>query len=386
MNEIMDVAEWDHEGVTDELLQSYRKVFDLIPVPVLVEQTKEEETKYIFVNRKFREVIGYDLHQLPTQEDWFRYAYPDEVYRKEVSEIWAGKFNQPANGNFQIENIRTRIRLSSGEERWFETKASISTDKFKVLTFIDINDIKAQKRNLQQLNALKDRMIAVISHDLRSPLVSLKGLIGLLADEAISRKEMKQLVATVGKQINHSFLLLEDLLNWAKHRMDSEKESAATFEVGAVIAQCIDIYRLQAREKGVKILFDLSALPVMVHHDRELFKIAIRNLLNNAVKYTRPGGEVAVSYTQRECWVEVLIKDNGIGMSQAQIEAILGSQFISSRPGTARETGSGLGLTLTQEAIAKAKGKLQITSALDVGSTFTVNWPLTLTEEVTKGV
>lgn len=379
----MDVAEGGHESETEELLRSYKKVFDFIPVPVLIEQTKEEFTGYIFVNKKFREVIGYDIGQLTSQDDWFKLAYPNKGYRDEVLALWKGRFTDAPAGDFQIENIKTRITLSNGEEKWFETKASIRTNKFKVFTLIDIDDIKSQKRHLQQLNALKDRMIAVISHDLRSPLVSLKGLIGLLADEAISRKEMKQLVATVGKQINQSFILLEDLLNWAKHRMDGERELAVPFDAGLVIAQCMDIYRFQANEKGVGFDFRQVEPAVLVYHDSELFKIAIRNLINNAVKYTRPGGTVSVTYKQTGPFLTVYIKDDGIGMSQRQIEAILSSQFISSRPGTARETGTGLGLTLTQEAIAKAHGRLQIISELEKGSEFIIEWPLSTIDVIT---
>lgn len=354
----------------------FERVFDLIPVPVLVTQRKNGAFKHSFVNKKFVETMGYTLAEIPTPESWFVNAYPTMGYRDEVRNTWHEKTDQALLNNYEVESFRTQITTKTGEQKWFETKAALWTNQFNVITYIDIDDLKNQKRNLERLNRLKDRMIAVISHDFRSPLVSIKGLMNLLMDDKVSRDELKVLMPTVISQLNTAFNLLDDLLVWAKDQFENKQEEMLTFDAADMINECVELYKHAAQGKSIHVDVVPGSNGELFTH-KELLKVAVRNILSNAIKFTHENGHILLSYYVQKQQFFVSVKDNGIGMSKHQLLSLFNTRS-TSKLGTNNELGSGIGMILCQEAIEKINGKLLAKSELGKGSEFVIEIPTKL--------
>jgi len=231
-------------------------------------------------------------------------------------------------------------------------------------------EIAKQTAQLKSINATKDKLFSIISHDLRSPLASLRGLVavmglgGLSKDEFIesSRKLRKNLDAVQGD--------LDNLLVWAQSQLNGLQSNPVSMRMRPVVEEKIDLFSEIARQKDITILNEVNE-SLSIVADRNHMGLVVRNLLANAIKFNRPGGLIRISERRVGEYFEISVTDSGIGMTSRDLGRLFNAATHFTTPGTHQEKGAGIGLLLTKEFIEKDGGSIRATSEFGKGSTFT---------------
>jgi signal transduction histidine kinase len=233
--------------------------------------------------------------------------------------------------------------------------------------------VTAQNDKLGADNKLKDKLLSVISHDLRHPLANTKSILDLINLKLVSFDEAEQLFAQLEAQYVRSITLLDNLLFWIKGQMEGVEARKADVSVFSLVEILADEQRMPLVKKKIKVVNDIDP-SVAWHAEKESIKIIFRNLLSNAVKFTNKDGQIVFSslITARGEAV-IKVKDNGVGMDEETLDKINRQLHYTSK-GTANEEGSGLGLMLIRDLIKKFDGTLQVKSTRGQGSEFIVTF------------
>jgi signal transduction histidine kinase len=232
--------------------------------------------------------------------------------------------------------------------------------------------VAEQTSELKDLIATKDRLFSIIGHDLRSPIASLKGVLLLLDNQQLSREEFDELIQYLHKNVDNVHAMLENLLQWSLSQMKSMKPSLKSFDVNDILEQTVDLFKDVAKQKQIDLQTDISE-NLMVFADENHIRAVIRNLINNALKFTPNNGHVSISGKFKNNYVVLQITDTGIGINTDEIALI----FINPKlkQGTLGEKGTGLGLILCQDLIKQNFGEINVRSELQKGTTFEVLIP-----------
>ena len=234
--------------------------------------------------------------------------------------------------------------------------------------------LKMQKKELIEINALKNRLFSVISHDLKSPMYAMRTLFHNMRKYDIPAEEIKTMVPDVVNDLNYTISLMENLLQWSKSQMQTNAVRAHELDLSMLIDEVIKLLRLQAETKNVTIESTVHE-PIHVHADIDMINLVLRNLISNAIKFTPEGGRIAIGVNQLSYFAEVYVQDTGMGISEEAIQKIHENNFYTTK-GTASESGTGLGLMLCKEFLSKNGGQMHIESKPGEGSTFSFTLPL----------
>lgn len=228
---------------------------------------------------------------------------------------------------------------------------------------------------LERLNTIKDKLFSVISHDLRGPVKNLSSVLALFKEGHLSHNEFVQLSGKLGHQLEVSGNALENLLHWAKAQLSDHKtepEKIVVADIAGKVAQ-----QLKESIETKKLQFSNELEPQLVAWaDKNQVEIILRNLVANAVKFTREGGAIKITGKGVDDHVEVSVEDSGIGMTAPAIQNLFqpGRHFTTS--GTNQEKGTGIGLLITKEMVANNGGTIQVDSLRNRGTRFTFTLPL----------
>ncbi|MCP9750883.1 sensor histidine kinase KdpD [Ferruginibacter sp. HRS2-29] len=226
---------------------------------------------------------------------------------------------------------------------------------------------------LTELNSLKDRLFSIISHDLKTPIYSLRNLFSSIATYDLPGEEIKVLVPDIISDLNYTTGLMENLLQWAKSQMTGYSVNMELLEVEPMIEEVKQLLRLQAETKNIYVTSKMDDT-VYIYADKDMMKLVLRNLVSNAIKFTPEKGEVCIGATQHSSGVELFVKDTGMGISSDAVSKLFGGDFYSTK-GTANESGTGLGLFLCKEFVVKNGGSIRVESKPGKGSKFICDLP-----------
>ncbi|TMI63595.1 MAG: HAMP domain-containing histidine kinase [Bacteroidetes bacterium] len=235
------------------------------------------------------------------------------------------------------------------------------------------NQLEKQTIQLNEIDAFKNRLFSIVSHDLRGPLHALRNLFQEVEKQKLSAREVKELVPEVLKDLNYATELTDNLLNWAKSQMTGAMVTPQVIKVSPMITEIVKLIRLQAELKEIKIDCELKD-DLSIYADSDMIRLVIRNLLSNAIKFTPSGGTVSVFTDATAENVEIIVKDTGEGMDGTTLEKIRSNSYYTTQ-GTAGEMGTGLGLMLCSDFLRKNKGLLHIESTKGKGSIFSFILP-----------
>ncbi len=230
-------------------------------------------------------------------------------------------------------------------------------------------EITKQSVELRRLNEVKDKMFSVVSHDIRSPLTSLQSMLYLYNNTMISPAEMKELMPSIALHVNSTASFVDNLLYWSKTQFKGLSVSKTSFNLNECIQIELELLNKKASDKRITFQWD-SPDELRVFADKDMIAIVMRNLLNNAVKFSSEGKNIFIKTTAMDKETIVCIRDEGKGMTEKQ----LANLFVTSNTtlGTAEETGTGLGLILSKDFVEKNNGRIWAESKLGVGSSFYV--------------
>ena len=233
--------------------------------------------------------------------------------------------------------------------------------------------VDAQKQVLEASNRSKDKLFSLISHDMRSPLNSLQGLLSLFQDGNLSRREVNELLPEITHRLDHTNEMLDNLLLWARSQMQGLRPHPKPGDLAVAVQEAVQLSEQQAKNKGVRIQNEVAS-PFMIRADHTMVESVLRNLLTNAIKFTPHGGTVTIQSTTDHDYAWVYISDTGVGISPEDQEKLFSENHTTQ--GTVGERGTGLGLKLTKEFVESNGGELRVESILGEGSTFTFSLPL----------
>jgi len=235
------------------------------------------------------------------------------------------------------------------------------------------NQIKNQKEELESLNHLKNRFFSIVSHDLRGPILSLKGMLDLYHNQLMTEEETKYFMNELNQNFGNTATLIDNLLTWSKSQMKGEKLVKRKIDLLEITDQVIAIAQPKITEKQITIHNQIDQK--FAYADEESVAVVIRNLVSNALKFVELGGTIHINSNIQDNHVLISIKDDGVGMTKEQVDKISNHTFYTTT-GTQKEKGNGLGLFLCTEFVKKNGGEFWIESEKDKGSSFYFTLPL----------
>lgn len=227
--------------------------------------------------------------------------------------------------------------------------------------------IQLQAENLRQIDLVKTKLFSVISHDLRGPISNLQSLLDLFTKQLMTADEFITLSAKLRENLNVTQRTLENLLNWSLSQMGGIKAEKTKVEVTDCIEEACLLMEEAAARKNILLERSFDG-QMNVWADANQLQIILRNLIHNAIKFSAFNARIYIraSGSHKEC--HITVKDSGIGMTQDEINTVIGSSDYFSKTGTEQEKGTGLGLLLCKEFITLNGGSISIRSKLGEGT------------------
>lgn len=265
-----------------------------------------------------------------------------------------------------------RIRMANLEQAKLKLEQLISKRTAEVEA--QKRDIETQRLVLQNANDTKNQLFSIIGHDLRSPLNSLQGLTDLIHHyQAEQQLEMvDEMVIHMADSVKRLRHLLDNLLTWALNQSGNFKVNPELIKVDFFLREIISILKESAKSKDIEIELK-GAANCLIHADKNSLSTVIRNLINNAIKFSNEGTTIQVEYFCDHQKTTIQIIDQGVGISKDKLEEIF--ELTHSTYGTNNEKGTGLGLVLVSEFISLNDGTISVDSELNKGTTFTLEFP-----------
>ena len=256
----------------------------------------------------------------------------------------------------------------------------------------DITDRKEAEKSMQimtqdlkELNEAKDKFFSIIAHDLKGPFNAILGFSEILTTEwdVYEDNELKHFIKNIQNSASRAYKLLLNLLEWSRSQTGRLENFPSVIDISGIINETILLHRSYADNKGVK-LFSAVDFNTLVYADENMLKTVLRNLIENAIKYTPQGGRVTVNADQPDIdqkgdRVIISVRDNGIGIPEDEIPGLFAIDKQFQTPGTNNEKGTGLGLLLCKELVEKSHGQIFVESKTGKGSRFSFTIP---TEEM----
>jgi signal transduction histidine kinase len=234
--------------------------------------------------------------------------------------------------------------------------------------------VEQKARELEIANETKNKLFSILAHDLRSPLASIQNYLEILSQFKLEEEERTSMNKELLSATQHTQQMLTNMLSWSKSQMDGVKVDIVKLNVKDALKSTLEIHHAIAAEKGIHLIDRLKD-EIFIYADADMLQLVIRNLVNNAIKFTPPGGEIIVSndITGDKC--RIIVKDNGAGIPVEKQGSIF-SLKVRSTFGTKNEKGVGLGLVLCKEFTELQNGQIMFESMQGVGTTFYVSFDL----------
>ncbi|MBI1767704.1 MAG: tetratricopeptide repeat-containing sensor histidine kinase [Bacteroidetes bacterium] len=229
-------------------------------------------------------------------------------------------------------------------------------------------EVKKRSKELEQLNEVKDKFFSIISHDLRSPMNALSGILDLMDSDRIKPEEFSRLNKELRKQFDHTKTLINNLLDWALLQMDKLKLQPDKFDLQKLVDENFRLLS-SLHLKQVNTVNQIAP-QTFGFGDLNMVNLVLRNLILNGIKFTENGGSIEVASREVGNELVVSVKDTGIGISPDVQKILFNKTAGYTTRGTANEKGTGLGLILCKEFVEKNGGRIWLESQMGKGSTF----------------
>ena len=319
-------------------------------------------------------------YQMTASEYTKRFVYPDDadIVRNQIRET-SDMENQE-----QIKQLEHRFLYTDGKVGYIAVCFAEIIDKngHTIKTYGINQDITGRKEaeeilkksevQLREANITKDKFFSIIAHDLRNPFASLLGFLEIMATEnsKLTLNQYLQFSQLLYKSAESTYHLLENLLEWSRVQRGSIPFTPKPINVADIIYEIDESVIEMARKKTIDLTFDFPA-GLVVYADQNMLLSIIRNLVTNAIKFTKTGGKIKIKASLADDKsILFSVKDTGIGINKAMIDKLFQIDANISRQGTNGEPSTGLGLILCNEFIEKHGGKIWAESKDGKGSTF----------------
>lgn len=357
--------------------KKFRTIFEKSPIGIALGTTYAD--RFFIINERFAHIAGRTIEEMQ-RINWQSITHPDDL-AKELD--YMNKLNAGEINGF---NMNKRYIKPDGSIVWInlivvalhEWENSHKYPQYLKM----IEDITEQKnaqiqqenytRELRKHTAEKDKFFSIIAHDLRGPFNGLLGFTDMLYEnlDSMSYEEIRSIVKNLKGSVKNTYSLLENLLEWFRMHRGMISFNPEHINFRKLQIEVFESVVEMAVNKNITLYASVSEEQT-IYADRYMLGAVIRNLLTNAIKFTREGGEVQLLIeSNKDAQVRFMVKDNGIGMKPEMLENLFNIDVKTSRMGTNNEPSTGLGLLLCKEFVEKHGGRIWAESEPDKGSVF----------------
>ncbi|HEY3430245.1 MAG TPA: sensor histidine kinase, partial [Cyclobacteriaceae bacterium] len=235
--------------------------------------------------------------------------------------------------------------------------------------------VQERTAELTTANTVKDRLLSVMSHDIKSPLNSLRGVINIYNKGAINKDEFSQLTLMIENDLGKTTMLVENILHWTASQLKGVQSKMEKFNLYELIESNIRLFDTFSVRKKVSIHHNVKPGTEVIS-EYDILNLVLRNLISNALKFSFERGKIDIRVTTTANSLEIDVRDEGKGMDGETIASLLSASLTVSTAGTDNEKGTGLGIALCRNYLMKAGGNLSVESTPGKGTTFTISVPL----------
>ncbi|MBF0099549.1 MAG: cyclic nucleotide-binding domain-containing protein [Desulfobacterales bacterium] len=274
--------------------------------------------------------------------------------------------------------ISERLR-SSDKRSTIEVERTLSLIKLNKTISDQKKELEAQKLELQEMNATKDKFFSIISHDLKNHFYGILGYSELLMNkyEEYPKEKSFEYIKNLNKWLTQLYKLMENLLQWSRLQTGKIQYNPDIINLNRLVDQNITLCYENAKKKEITLRSDIYT-NTFILGDRFMLNTIFRNLISNAIKFTNNGGQIIISSQDKEDCTWISVVDTGIGIRKEDISKLFRIDVPYTSIGTSNEEGTGLGLILCKEFIEKQGGKIWIESEFGKGSSFIFSLQKTL--------
>jgi PAS domain S-box-containing protein len=366
--------------------EKYRNITENIDDFLFTFERNDKILKPLFFTTSAEKITGYTQTEFLSESTLFlKIIHPDDFLSVK------NKFKGILRSKVQVsEEMEFRIINKHGNIVWVRTKINVARNEEKKLSKVYglVSDISLRKKaeeelnrsteNLIKLNETKDKFISIISHDLRTPFSSIMGFTDLLlADDDLTEEEKKQYVKFIQQSSKSMLALVNSLLDWTRLQTGRIKFEPEKIIADSVISESINSLSGTAFQKNILLITEVEKT-LSIFADQSLMLQVFNNLISNAIKFTKAGGQIVISSkpSKKTRFYEFSIRDNGVGIKDENIKDLFRVDMKYSSEGTAGEKGTGLGLSLVKEIIEKHGGNIWVESEFGKGSNFKFILPI----------
>lgn len=237
-------------------------------------------------------------------------------------------------------------------------------------------DLENKSKQLEEINRTKNKLFSILGHDMRGPVGQVKSIVDMALAGDLNQEEFNELLKALKKDMDSLYLTLNNTLNWSMSQMEGFKLKQVSLNLSAIVDSSLQLLHAQFSEKSLKVE-NLMPPNVQIFADADLIEVVVRNILNNAVKFSEKGNIIKIYSELTQNQITWCVVDQGIGMSSEKINKILAEDYVitGSQRGTNQEKGSGLGLQVCKEFVRMHGGQLLIQSQPGIGSTVCMKIP-----------
>lgn len=243
--------------------------------------------------------------------------------------------------------------------------------------------LESRTIELEKANEIKSKLFSIIGHDLRNPIGSLYMLLGLYNRKMMDEDEFRSTVPSLYKNVGAIMTTLDNLLRWSIGEMKMIKSNPEAIILKEKVNSVLDFFSTLSKQKNIAIISNIDPIYI-VKVDPNHLDLVLRNLINNAIKFSNSDGLVTIDAFENNDQLTVSVKDNGIGMKAEEVSKLFQKDLIESKRGTKGEQGTGLGLNLCQIYVNDNGGRIWVESEIGKGSTFFFTLPLASNKEMAQ--
>ena len=382
-----DITEKKHaQEAIRESEERFRNITENIDDCLFTFERIGKVLKPLFYTYSIEKITGYSQSDFLSESTFLlKVVYPDDfpLLKKKLKTILRNMIRTSEEMEFRILN-------KQGNIVWVRTKINLikNADGTILKIYGLVSDISLRKKaeeelnksteSLIKLNETRNKFISIISHDLRTPFTSILGFTDLLInDDELTEDEKKQYVGFIQESSQSMLALVNSLLDWTRLQTGRIKFEPQKLSARSIVINSINSLSGAAFQKNIKLESKVEK-NVTIYADSNLVSQVFNNLISNAIKFTKPGGEIVISAGQSKLthFYEFSVKDNGVGIKLGNMQDLFRIDTKYSSEGTAGEKGTGLGLSLVNEIIEKHGGNIWVESEYGKGSDFKFLLPI----------
>lgn len=369
----MDITERKRQ---EELIraseQRWRSLTEAIPNLVW---TTTSAGECDWLSSQWARYTGYPEHSL-LADGWLNLTvHPDD--RQNTMDRWRAACAEQSDYDVEF-----RIRRHDGEYHWFKTRGLPMRDHHGKITYwlgscTEIEDVKRLESALREADQRKDEFLATLSHELRNPLAPIRNTVELFRHGQPSPADTSAALEMMDRQLKHIVHLIDDLMDISRITRGKFQLKLQRIELSTVVQSAVEETRHMFEKFGHTLTMQLPELPVILNADPIRLAQVLSNILNNAAKYTEPGGKISLNATREGKTVTISVKDTGIGIAAENLPHVF-EMFSQVAPAIDRKQGGlGIGLSLVQGLVQMHHGTIEASSeGLGHGSEFIVRLPI----------